>query len=320
LDYFLRWRCNRMNEAFRRVVAVVGSINMDFVVESPLFPEPGQTVLGKSISYFPGGKGANQAVAAARLGAEVRMIGAVGGDEFGGKLLDVLRKEGIDTRGVRVTDGATGIASILVSGGENTIVVVPGANGAVGPEDVRTNVTLIEDADIVLVQLEIPFDTVETALRLAKSAGKKTVLNPAPAGVFPDEWLQWTDIVTPNETELAALVGAERLDDPAVLQTAMRKLHERGAERIIVTLGSSGAVLSTRDGEIVRVPGRKVEVVDTTGAGDTFHGALAAAWAAGESLPEALKTAVDASALSVTRSGAQTGMPTTAVLEGWKRE
>ncbi|TJY39775.1 ribokinase [Cohnella pontilimi] len=309
-----------MNEAVRPVVAVVGSINMDFVVESPLFPLPGQTVLGKSISYFPGGKGANQAVAAARLGADVRMIGAVGGDEFGGKLEAVLRKEGIDTRGVRVTDGATGIASILVSGGENTIVVVPGANGALRPEDVHGNAGLIEAADIVLVQLEIPFETVEAALRLAKTAGKKTVLNPAPAGVFPDEWLQWTDIVTPNETELAALVGAERLDDPAVLESAMRKLHDRGAERIIVTLGANGAVLSARNGEIVRVPGRKVEVVDTTGAGDTFHGALAAAWAGGASLAEALQTAVDASALSVTRQGAQTGMPAAAELERWRRE
>jgi ribokinase len=308
-----------MNETKRPLVAVVGSINMDFVVESALFPEPGQTVLGKSISYFAGGKGANQAVAAARLGAEVRMVGAVGGDEFGSKLLSVLEAEGIDIRGVRVSARATGIASIMVSGGENTIVVVPGANGAVGPEDVTVHSRLIAEADIVLVQLEIPFDTVEAALRLAKSSGKRTVLNPAPAGVFPDEWLQWTDIVTPNETELAALVGAERLDNPADLDAAMQKLHDRGAQRIIVTLGANGAVLSTRSEGMVRVQGRKVEVVDTTGAGDTFHGALAAAWASGQSLPEALRTAVDASALSVTKAGAQTGMPTAAELHAWRK-
>jgi ribokinase len=308
-----------MNQTKRPLVAVVGSINMDFVVESARFPEPGQTVLGKSISYFAGGKGANQAVAAARLGAEVRMVGAVGGDEFGGKLLSVLQTEGIDTRGVRVTDGPTGIASIMVSGGENTIVVVPGANGVVRPEDVAVHSRLIAEADIVLVQLEIPFDTVEAALRLAKSSGRKTVLNPAPAGVFPDEWLKWTDIVTPNETELAALVAAERLDNPAVLEAAMHKLHERGAERIIVTLGANGGVLSTRSEGMVRVQGRKVEVVDTTGAGDTFHGALAAAWASGESLPAALRTAVDASALSVTKAGAQTGMPTAAELKAWRK-
>ncbi|RED64555.1 MULTISPECIES: ribokinase [Cohnella] len=301
----------------RPVVAVVGSINMDIVVESSSFPQPGETVMGRSIAYFAGGKGANQAVAAARLGADVRMIGAIGSDNFGSELLAGLKAEGIDTRGVKVTEGASGIASILVSGGENEIVVVPGANGELRPEDVAANASLIEEADIVLVQLEVPQDTVEAALKLAKTYGKKTVLNPAPAGRFPDEWLPLADIVTPNETELAALVGEERLDDPLVLQEATNKLHMRGASRIIVTLGANGAALSLGDGEIARVPGHRVTVVDTTGAGDTFHGALAAAWAGGLELPEALAAAVKASALSVTKEGAQTGMPTLEELSSW---
>jgi ribokinase len=309
----------RVNQAKRARVAVVGSINMDFVVESARFPEQGQTVLGRSISYFPGGKGANQAVAAARLGAHVGMIGAVGSDAFGSRLLDILEKENIDITGVRVTEGTSGIASILVSGGENTIVVVPAANGELSPEDVLAHQAMLEQADIVLFQLEIPLETVGAALQLAKSLGKKTVLNPAPAGQFPDEWLNWADIVTPNETELAALVGASDLSDSQVLHAALGKLHQRGAEQIIVTLGANGAVLSGRDGSLIRVPGRKVEVVDTTGAGDTFHGALAASWAAGMPLAEALQTAVDASALSVTRAGAQTGMPTVSELETWRK-
>lgn len=300
----------------RPVVAVVGSINMDIVVESTSFPLPGQTVMGRNIAYFPGGKGANQAVAAARLGADVRMIGAIGNDNFGGQLLAGLKAEGIDTRGVKATEGSSGIASILVSGGENEIVVVPGANGELRPEDVAANASLIEEADIILVQLEIPQVSVEAALKQAKACGKKTILNPAPAGQFPDEWLPLADIVTPNETELAALVGEEQLDDPLKLQEAMNKLHARGASRIIVTLGANGAALSLGDGEIVRVPGHRVTVVDTTGAGDTFHGALAAAWAGGLELPQALAAAVKASALSVMKEGAQTGMPTLVELSG----
>ncbi|KIL36246.1 hypothetical protein SD71_09370 [Cohnella kolymensis] len=308
-----------MSQPRRPVVAVVGSINMDFVVQSSKFPLPGETVLGGSIEYFPGGKGANQAVAAARLGAQVTMIGAVGSDVFGGKLLSILEAEGISTEGVRETQGASGIASIIVSSGENAIIVVPGANGELSPEDVEANSGLIEKADIVLVQLEIPLPTVEAALKIAKRMGKKTILNPAPAAAFPNEWLQLADIVTPNETELAALIEAEPGTDDAAaaLQTAMRALQDRGANAVLITLGANGAAMLTSDGEYIQVPGRKVDVVDTTGAGDCFHGALAAAWASGQPLPEALAFAIGASALSVTKAGAQTGMPTRQELDAW---
>jgi ribokinase len=292
---------------------------MDFVVQSSKFPLPGQTVLGSSIEYFPGGKGANQAVAAARVGAQVTMIGAVGSDVFGEKLLSILQAEGISTEGVRVTQGASGIASITVSSGENTIIVVPGANGELTPEDVEANSHLIEEADIVLVQLEIPLRTVEAALKTAKRLGKKTILNPAPAAVFPNEWLQLADIVTPNETELAALIQAESgLQDTAALQNAMQALQDRGANAVLITLGANGAAMLSAHGQYVHVPGHKVEVVDTTGAGDCFHGALAAAWASGQPLPDALAFAIKASALSVTKAGAQTGMPSRVELDTWK--
>jgi len=282
-------------------VLVVGSINMDLVVETGHFPAPGETLLGQRFSTFAGGKGANQAVAARRLGAQVTLIGCVGDDAFGCQLLAQLDAEGIDTSHVRVAEEiGTGVAAITVSQAENAIVVVPGANHAVTPADLYAAEAAFADADVVLCQLEIPLATVEAAAELAQHHGKAFVLNPAPAVVLPASLLERVTLLTPNEHELALLFACADED----WQQQLRAYPQR----IVMTKGADGAWFADGNGQLQHQAAFRVHAVDTTGAGDTFNGALAAFW--GDDLASSARLACAASALSVTRAGAQGGMPT----------
>jgi ribokinase len=282
-------------------VIVVGSINIDLVVTGQKLPAPGETVIGGRFAQHHGGKGGNQAVAAARLGAPVAFIGAVGDDDFGRSARDTLAAEGIDVSQIRtLADQATGVALILVDAdGENSISVASGANGAVTPEQVAGSIAVLAPGpgDVVLVGHEIPTAAVASALRAAGERGATTILNPAPASGLDAETVALAELVTPNEGELTTL-------------------HEAGvsAERIIVSLGSEGAELRTADGT-VRIPALPVTAIDSVGAGDTLNGALAASLAAGYPLEEAARRAVAAASLAVTKAGAREGMPTRGELE-----
>lgn len=296
-------------------VAVIGSLNMDIVVETQHLPQKGETLLGDRIRLIPGGKGANQAVAAARLGAATSMIGAVGTDAFGGELLAALNREGVDTGGVKRLRGASsGVASICVAEGDNSIIVVPGANDRVTPADIDLHLDKLKQADIVLLQLEIPVETVLHAARTAKSLGKKVILNPAPARELPQELYSCIDFITPNRTELGRYAGmepaADRVPPGDFLGPAMRRLMALGAAQVVTTLGAAGSAYLDEAGEVRIVEGNAVPVVDTTGAGDCFNAALATALAEGQDLEGAVRFASLASALAVTKFGAQAGMPT----------
>ena len=287
-------------------IVVVGSINMDLVTQAPRFVGPGETILGERFVTVPGGKGANQAVAAARLGAEVALVGALGVDAFGQQLHQGLADEGIDLDHVaRLQDDASGTASITIAGGENQIIVVPGANARVTPAQVEQAHALIRRADAVLVQLEIPLDTVKATVRLGAQLDVPVILNPAPARQLPVDWLELARCVTPNQHELAILLGA----DPA---TDFRELMQLAPCPIVLTRGSEGAWYREQ-GAPVHQEGFPVDVVDSTGAGDTFNAALAVFLH--EGLPQAVRKACLAAALSVTRLGAQGGMPRRLELE-----
>ena len=281
-------------------IVVVGSINMDLVTQAPRFVGPGETILGERFLTVPGGKGANQAVAAARLGADVALVGATGNDAFGKQLRDGLAAEGIDLDHVaQLDDSASGTASITVAGGENQIIVVPAANARVTPAQVERAQSLIERAGAVLVQMEIQLETVEATLRLGHRLGVPVILNPAPAQQLPTDWLQLARYVTPNQHELAILLGADPHED-------FRALMQRSPCPVVLTCGGEGAWYREQ-GEPLHQPGFTVDVVDTTGAGDTFNAALAVFLH--EGLPEAVRKACAAAALSVTQLGAQGGMP-----------
>ena len=290
-------------------IVVVGSSNTDMIVQVPRLPAPGETVIGTRFTVAPGGKGANQAVAAARLGAEVCFIGRVGDDDLGRARLEQLAAEGIDIRCVAVDrEAASGVALIFVApDGENAIAVAPGANARVTPDQIDAAAAEIRAADLLLTQLEVPLPAVTRAIEIARAAGKPIVLDPAPAQPLPDSLLAQVDYLTPNETEAEALLGggAEGLGGVAV--TAAR-LRERGARVVIITLGREGALVTTADRQF-HLPGRHVEVVDTTAAGDAFAAALAVAVAEGQALDAALRFAIAASALAVTVLGAQPSLP-----------
>lgn len=282
-------------------VLVIGSINMDLVVEAEKMPGPGETLLGRSFTTYPGGKGANQAVAASRLGAHVSMIGCVGNDAFGQQLLTGLQKEGIDTGHVLVTEHtATGVAVITVSNAENAIVVVPGANHTLTPETIQAAESAFSSVDVVLVQLEIPLAAVLAAAQLAARYNKPFILNPAPAVALPAELLRLATILTPNEHELATIFSCRPEDWQDTLAAQ--------AGRVVMTKGSDGVWFANAAGALLHQSGFKVDAVDTTGAGDTFNGALAALW--GMDIKTCIRMAAAAGALSVTRAGAQSGMPT----------
>ena len=292
-------------------IVVVGSSNTDMVVQTPHIPAPGETVLGGEFIMAAGGKGANQAVAAARLGAEVTFVARVGQDVFGEQALAGFRREGLDTRHV-VTDpeAVSGVALIFVdAGGENSIAVAPGANARLSPDDVRRAREVIEAADVLLLQLEIPLETVQMAAEVAHRAGVRVILNPAPAPAdpLPAELLTCVDVLTPNESEAGLLIGT-KVADTSDAELAARRLIERGVGAVIVTLGARGALAVTPEGQQL-VPSFPVDVVDTTAAGDAFNGGLAVALAGKKSLAEAIRFASACGALAATRMGAQPSLP-----------
>jgi len=285
-------------------IVVVGSINMDLVTLSPRFVAPGETLTGDRFLTIPGGKGANQAVAAARLGASVAMVGCVGDDAFGKQLHDGLVAEGIDVRHVTRVDGfGSGTASITVAGGENQIIVVPAANGRVTPAHVEAARALFRGADAVLVQLEIPLDAVDATLRIAGEEGVPVILNPAPAQRLPAEWLARIRFLTPNQHELATVLGADA-------DTDFRELMRRAPCPVVLTRGEEGAWFRDGTDEPRHQAGFSVDAVDSTGAGDTFNAALAVYLA--EGLDVAVRKACATAAIAVSRLGAQGGMPRSA--------
>ncbi|MFI9149040.1 ribokinase [Streptomyces sp. NPDC053367] len=283
-------------------IAVLGSTNMDLVAYVEKAPQRGETVTGREFRTIPGGKGANQAIAAAHAGATVSMIGAVGNDSFGAKLRSTLEHSGVETDSLRTVEGPSGTAHIVVDDeGGNSIVVIPGANGTVdhlSPGDEG----LIASADALLLQLEIPLAAVLAGAQAARAHGVRTILTPAPAQPLPIELLAATDLLVPNEHEAATLTG--RTDARAAAVALLEEVPE-----VVVTLGSAGCLYAARGADPVTVPAPQVTAVDSTGAGDTFVGTLAVALGEGRPMPEALRWAAEAAAMSVQREGASTSMP-----------
>lgn len=291
-------------------IIVVGSSNTDMIIKLDRIPRPGETILGGEFVTAAGGKGANQAVGAARAGGKVSFIARVGRDMFGDQAVAGFKKEGINTDHVsRDPSKPSGVALIFVAkDGENSIAVAGGANGGLSPADVDKAKKIFAGAGLLVMQLETPLNTVQAAADLAVKAGVGVVLNPAPARVLPGKLLKMISIITPNETEAELLTGI-KVDSDAAASKAADKLLARGVKTVIITLGSRGAFVA---GGGVRklVPGFKVKAVDTTAAGDTFNGALAVALVEGKTLEDAVRFANAAAAISVTRLGAQTSVPT----------
>lgn len=301
--------------AKRAKVVVIGSSNTDMAVKTPRIPAPGETVLGGDFMMTSGGKGANQAVAAARLGAEVTLVARVGTDVFGDRTVANIGAAGVNTKHiVRDSRAASGVALICIAeDGQNSIVVAGGANNRLAPEDVDAARPALEAADVVALQFETPLNTVAYAIRLAKELGKKIIVNPAPARSLPEGFLKGVDVITPNEMEAAMLLGLAP-DEPLDGADAAKRLLVLGVGAAVVTLGAEGAVSGTR-GRVQQIPGKRVTAIDTTAAGDCFTGALACALGEGQELGPAISFANAAAALSVTRLGAQTSMPTRAEVE-----
>jgi ribokinase len=303
-------------------ILVIGSLNADLVVRSPRFPKPGETISGEDLQIIPGGKGANQAVAAARQGANVAMIGRVGSDSFGPFLIQNLETNHVDTSHVLADDSATGTAIIIVdTKGQNSIVLSPGANGKVSSSDVERASSL--NPGLTLLQLEIPIPTVLQAARNAKANGSRVILNPAPAQSLPEELIALADFIIPNESELSLLSGLE-VKDISTAEQAARVLLGKGAKNIVVTLGAHGALIVTKD-KATQVPSFTVEVVDTTAAGDAFIGGFAAKLLESNleddgklpdtELQRAVRYGCACGALAVTKFGAQPSLPTKAEVE-----
>ncbi|WP_326603134.1 ribokinase [Streptomyces sp. NBC_01799] len=283
-------------------IAVLGSTNMDLVAYVARAPERGETVTGREFRTIPGGKGANQAIAAARAGADVLMIGAVGDDAYGAQLRAELEHAGVETDLLHTAEGPSGTAHIVVDDtGGNAIVVIPGANGTVhtlGPGEMAA----IAEADLLLLQLELPLSAVVEGARMAHAQGVRTILTPSPVQPLPDELFDTVDLLIPNEHEAAALSG--KTEPHAAAEILLRRVPE-----VVITLGSKGCLYAARGGETVHFPAPEVTAVDTTGAGDTFVGALAVALGEGRAVPEALAWASTAAALCVQKPGASTSMP-----------
>lgn len=299
----------------KKPFCVVGSLNMDMVTRVPRFPSPGETMRGLSFNIFPGGKGANQAVALARLGASVEMIGAIGDDLLGAGYRDILRSEGVGIGGLRVVPKtATGTASIEVTErGENHIVVVGGANDAVDEAYVSRSRAAIERAGALLLQLEIPLEANIAAARIAAAAGVPVILDPAPARPLPDELLSLVSYLTPNETEAAILSGADTSAEDGIREAA-RALMKSGVKNVVMKAGKRGAYLVAENG-LLHFPTFSVRVVDTVAAGDSFNAGLAFALGEGKSIGEAIRFANAVGSLSTTKEGAQSAMPRLAEAE-----
>ena len=294
----------------REGVLVVGSANMDMVVNTARFPRPGETVLGRSFAMFPGGKGANQAVACAKLGGNVTFIGRMGKDVFRDRLFAGMRRDGVRLKRVAIDPVLpTGIAVITVDRtGQNQIIVASGSNMALRPADINRHRAAFDNASVLLVQLETPLPAVRHAVVLAKRRKLTVILNPAPAQRLPRPFLHMLDYITPNESELSVLTGLA-VDGIPSAERAARRLLVSGVKGVIVTIGAKGCLAVTAEGSSI-FPAYRVKPVDTTAAGDAFNGALAFGLAAGLSLEAALPFANGVAALSVTRMGAQTSMPT----------
>lgn len=288
-------------------ILVIGSMNMDLTIHTPRIPRPGETITGSDFASIPGGKGANQAVAAARLGGQVRMLGGVGRDVYAGRLLETLRAAGVGTDCIQSFDTSSGIAVITVCGGENQIVLDRGANQYITPEVIGRNQEQFAWADLVLFQLEIPLDTIVYAVKLAKQHGAAVLLNPAPMQPLPPELLQAVDIFVPNQHEAGQLLNRD-IADEAQARAAARKLVELGIGQVIITLGGKGCVFD--DGtESFHCGIFPVDTVDTTAAGDCFIGAYAVGLCEGMSARGAVRFASAASAVTVTRRGASSSLP-----------
>ncbi|KKD59223.1 ribokinase [Grimontia sp. AD028] len=291
-------------------LVVLGSVNADHVLQVPSFPRPGETLHGRNYQVIPGGKGANQAVAAARLKADIGFIACVGDDPFGVNIRESFKCDGINISGVKMqADCPTGIAMIQVSdSGENSICISAEANAKLTAEAIEPELERIRHAEYLLMQLETPLDGIELAAQIGKRHDTKVILNPAPARELPESLLACIDIITPNETEAEVLTGV-KVEDDASAKAAADILHGKGIETVMITLGAKGVYVS-QNGEGQIVPGFRVEATDTTAAGDTFNGAFVTGLMESMPLESAIKFAHAAAAISVTRFGAQTSIPT----------
>ena len=293
---------------YKPKIVVIGSCNTDMVVKAGRLPVPGETVLGGTFYMNPGGKGANQAIAAARLGAEVTLISKIGYDLFGLQALEIYRSEKINTEFI-FTDqkSPSGVALISVdSYGENSIIVAPGASRSLSTEDIDKAKSKLEEADIILMQLEVPIETVEYAATIAKSYGKKVILNPAPASVLSNSFLSCVHTILPNRIEAEMLSGIKVIEESA--WRAAKAIGEKGIENVVITLGKDGAYVKEKE-EYTMIPAKEVETIDTTGAGDVFCGAFSVYLSENHTLTESVEFANAAAALAVTRMGAQSAIP-----------
>lgn len=307
-----------MNKPMKPRIAVVGSLNMDLVVQTSRIPKPGETILGAGdLQRIPGGKGANQAYGAAKLGADVAMVGRIGNDMFGESLRISLKEVGINIRHVTCDSNAsTGVAIIVVEdSGQNSIVVSSGANKHVSLKDISQAEDVIQSADLLLLQLEIPLPAVYKAAQLARHHGVSVVLNPAPAQPLPADLLSMVDILIPNETETTILSGCE-VDTDDGIEKAAAELRQSGVMIVIMTRGSRGSILIT-DNEVTNFPAFQIKPVDTTAAGDAFVSSFAVAFAEGKSLHEAVRFGNAAGALTSMKLGAQPSMPSRGELGGF---
>ena len=305
-------------------IIVLGSLNMDIAARGPRLPRPGETLMGSHFHTAPGGKGANQAYAAAKLGGagSTAMLGRIGDDDFGRRMIANLVAVGCDVEGLRSLPGASGVALILIAEtGQNSIVVVPGANDRFGAADVAADARLLRGARYALLQLEVPLPTTLAAARAARAAGLEVILDPAPAPErLPPELLQSVNVLTPNETEAALLAGREAAEvSVEEARTIAAQLQSRGVPHVIVKLGAKGCLLLEGD-TATHVPAPWVKAVDTTGAGDNFNAAFAVACSEGASRLDACQFAVHAAALSVTRMGCQASVPSRAELDAYLRQ
>lgn len=282
-------------------IGVVGSINMDMTVTAPRIPNKGETLIGKSVQYIPGGKGANQAVAMVRLGADVEMFGCVGADSFGRELVANFKTNGVNAGNIRIQEGmSTGMAFITVGEQDNTIIVVPGANALVSKAYIEDVMEDLLKCDMIVLQHEIPLDTVEYVVSVCYNHEIKILLNPAPAFAVSEDVLRKVTYLTPNEHEAALIFGQDQ---------DIAELLRKYPEKLIITQGSRGVITALKTGEILEVPARKAEVADTTGAGDTLNGAFAVRITKEEQIEDALRYANVAASLSTEKFGAQGGMP-----------
>lgn len=300
-----------------RKILVIGSINMDLVIKTKRVPQMGETITGSGFMTTCGGKGGNQAVAAARMGANVAMIGAVGsGDSNGERLLNNFKENGVNTDGISVVDGPSGIAVITVCKGNNCIILDEGANGKVTPEMIDRNIDKLEWCDTILLQFEIPIETVLYAAKLGKKLGKAVIINPAPMKEIPEELMRCCDLFVPNRTEAEIITGM-KITTKHEAETAVKLIRAMGAESVVITMGGHGAIMGIRD----KIRGQgiyRTNVVDTTAAGDTFVAGLAVRLADG--IAAACDFAARASALTVSKYGAQTAMPTEKEIDALKAE